>query len=128
MSVTMPCEPLDCVPVASSWPQSPEPSSALSGTRTTGTPPLEYWTSTVPPLPTAYWVHVRMLWRECKDRMKVSAWLGGWEAGSGRAHSVVADTLLGKDVFAETLMLAGYIERKAVRARESRFGDRMRMS
>ena len=61
LSVTMPCEPLDCVPVASSCPQSPEPSSALSGTRTTGTPPLEYWTSTVPPLPTAYWVHVRML-------------------------------------------------------------------
>ena len=33
------------------------------------------------------------------------------------AHSVVADTLLGKDVFAETLMLAGYIERRCVRVR-----------
>ena len=42
------------------------------------------------------------------------------------AHSVVADTLLGKDVFAETLMLAGYIvHRKAASAREGRFGDCM---
>lgn len=42
-------------------PQMPEFSSTLFGTRIVGTPPLEYWTSRVPLLPTMNWVHVRML-------------------------------------------------------------------
>lgn len=65
--LTVPWAPFWETTVAWTCPQRPELSSLVSGTRMTGTPPLEYSTSMLPLLPTAYCLQVRMLKREVRS-------------------------------------------------------------
>lgn len=97
--LTVPWAPFWETTEAWTCPQSPELSSLVSGTRITGTPPLEYSTSMLPLLPTAYCLQVRMLKRD--------AGLAVADVQGGYTHSVV-ETLLSYGVCAEMLTFWGY--------------------